>query len=138
MSALSGAVVRLTAKIGLSAEEMQGAINNLLDGEAVEDLAVRFLTALKQKGETAAELEGAVRAVRNRMTPWQTGKPKLSLLDTCGTGGDGSGTMNISTAAAFVAAACGVPVVKHGNRAATSRTGSSDVLAALGVAHDAD
>jgi anthranilate phosphoribosyltransferase len=138
MSALTDAVEKLTATIGLSAEEMHRAISNLLDGETVEPLAATFLTALRGKGETADELEGAVRAVRERMTPWQSAIPNQSLLDTCGTGGDGCGTINISTAAAFVAAACGVPVVKHGNRAATSKTGSSDVLAALGVEYNAE
>jgi anthranilate phosphoribosyltransferase len=138
MSALAEALDRLTARIGLTADEMHRGISDLLDGEGAEDFAAHFLTALREKGETADELEGAVRAVRDRMTPWHSGMPHQSLLDTCGTGGDGSGTINISTAAAFVAAACGVRVVKHGNRAATSRTGSSDVLAALGVEHDAE
>ena len=95
-----------------------------------------FLTALRIKGETADELEGAVRAVRSRMIRWESGIAPDRLLDTCGTGGDGAGTVNISTAAAIVVAACGVPVVKHGNRAASGNSGSSDVLSALGVSAD--
>jgi anthranilate phosphoribosyltransferase len=138
MIALTGALDRLTAGIALTADEMHQAIGGLLDGGATESVAARFLTALREKGETADEVEGAVRAVRDRMTPWESVFARASLLDTCGTGGDGAGTLNISTAVAIVAAACHVPVVKHGNRAATSRSGSSDVLAALGVAHDPD
>jgi anthranilate phosphoribosyltransferase len=136
MGSLTGALDRLRARIALSADEMHQAVGALLDGEGTETLAARFLTALRAKGETADELEGAVQAVRDRMTPWESGLARESLLDTCGTGGDGAGTLNISTAAAIVAAACQVPVVKHGNRAVTSRAGSSDVLAALGLAHD--
>ena len=85
---------------------------------------------------TADELEGTVRAVRGRMKAWDCGIAGDRLLDTCGTGGDQAGTLNISTAAALVVAACRIPVVKHGNRAATSRSGSADVLEALGVASD--
>jgi anthranilate phosphoribosyltransferase len=136
MSALTGAIQTLSAGAALSADEMHEAVEALLDGEGTAALAARFLTALRAKGETALELEGAVRAVRQRMTPWESGLARDSLLDTCGTGGDGAGTLNISTAAAIVAAACQVPVVKHGNRSATSRAGSSDVLSALGLAHD--
>jgi anthranilate phosphoribosyltransferase len=136
MSVLTGAVDRLTAGIALSSAEMHAAVGVLLEGGASDDLAARFLTALREKGETADELVGTVQAVRDRMTPWESGFATDSLLDTCGTGGDGAGTLNISTAAAVVAAACHVRVVKHGNRAATSRTGSADVLAALGLAHD--
>jgi anthranilate phosphoribosyltransferase len=138
MSALTWAVDRLTAGIALSAAEMQQAVGALLDGEETGASAASFLTALREKGETAEVLEGAVRAIRDRMTPWMSGLSGAPLLDTCGTGGDGAGTMNISTAAAFVGAACGAQVVKHGNRAATSRAGSADVLAALGVEYDAD
>ena len=105
----------------------------MLDGEASEAATAAFLTALRIKGETADELEGAVAAVRERMTRWESGVAPERLLDTCGTGGDGGETVNISTAAAIVVAACGVPVVKHGNRAASGHSGSSDVLAALGV-----
>ncbi len=136
MNALTGALERLSAGAALSAEETHDAVGALLDGEASDQLAASLLTAWREKGVTALELEGTVRAVRDRMRPWEGGVGRDRLLDTCGTGGDGAGTFNISTAAAIVAAACGVPVVKHGNRAATSRAGSSDVLAALGVAVD--
>ena len=84
----------------------------------------------------ADELEGAVAAVRERMTRWDSGMGPECSRRYCGTGGDGAGTVNISTAAAIVVAACGVPVVKHGNRAATGVSGSSDVLGVLGVATD--
>ena len=136
MSALTRALDRLRAKTALSADETQGAVGALLDGEGDDPLAGGFLTAWREKGVTANELEGTVCAVRERMRAWDCGIASDRLLDTCGTGGDGAGTINISTAAAIVAAACKVPVVKHGNRAATGRAGSADVLAALGVAID--
>jgi anthranilate phosphoribosyltransferase len=126
----------LGAGAALSAAEAERAVGSLLDGAASEVVASAFLTAMRVKGETADELEGAVRAVRARMVPWASPIEPARLLDTCGTGGDGAGTLNISTAAAIVVAACGVPVVKHGNRAASSQSGSSDVLSALGVASD--
>ncbi len=138
MHVLSEALECLAAGRSLTSAQTHRAVGALIDGEATESAAEAFLTALHEKGETADELEGAVRAVRDRMTPWDCGLAGEKLLDTCGTGGDGAGTINISTAAALVAAACGVRVVKHGNRAATSKAGSSDVLAALGVAHDPD
>ncbi len=120
----------------LSALEAERAVGSLLDDEVSEAVASAFLTALRIKGETADELEGAVRAVRSRMVPWKCEIAPERLLDTCGTGGDGAGTVNLSTAAAIVVAACGVPVVKHGNRAASGNSGSSDVLPALGVMAD--
>ena len=89
-----------------------------------------------RKGETVEEVAGAATAMRQRMTPIRSSRP--DVIDTCGTGGDGSKTFNISTAAALVAAAAGAAVAKHGNRAATSRSGSADVLAALGVNIGAD
>jgi anthranilate phosphoribosyltransferase len=108
----------------------------MLDGEAPEGVAAAFLTALHIKGETGDELLGAVSAIRERMIAFESGRS--DCLDTCGTGGDGARSVNISTGAAIVAAACGAPVVKHGNRAATGNSGSSDVLGTLGVSVEAE
>ena len=138
MNPVAWALEKLAAGKALTPAESHDAIAVLLDGEASDAAALAFLTALHVKGETADELEGAVRAVRERMNAWESGVDHDSLLDTCGTGGDGAGTVNISTAAAVIVAACGIPVVKHGNRAASGISGSSDVLAALGVNADAD
>lgn len=138
MHALTSALATLAGGRGLSIAESHLAFASLLDGEGSDAVAAAFLTALKMKGETPSELEGAVGAVRERMIPWECGMDPGSLVDTCGTGGDGAGTVNISTGAAIVVAACGVPVVKHGNRAATGLSGSSDVLGVLGVATNLD
>jgi anthranilate phosphoribosyltransferase len=108
-----------------------GALAGTID---LTDLG-RWLVALADLGESAAEIAGAADALRARMRPVHHALPLVA--DTCGTGGDGSGTFNISTAAAIVAAAAGLPVAKHGNRAVSSRTGSGDVLEALGVRIDA-
>jgi anthranilate phosphoribosyltransferase len=136
MNPVSSALESLTAGSSLSIEESRAAIGTMLDGGASDADVAALLTALKSKGETALELEGAVAAVRERMIRWESGLTAQPLLDTCGTGGDGANTVNISTAAAIVVAGCGVSVVKHGNRAATGSSGSSDVLSALGVAAD--
>jgi anthranilate phosphoribosyltransferase len=101
-----------------------------MDGAATPAQIASLLTALRLRGETQSELLGAVRAVRARML--RVAAPP-DAIDVCGTGGDGVGTLNVSTATAFVVAACGIPVAKHGNRAMSSRTGGVDVLAALGI-----
>jgi anthranilate phosphoribosyltransferase len=103
----------------------------MLGGAGSEAEIAALLVALRMKGETAAELAAAALALREHMVRLETGRD--DVLDTCGTGGDECGTFNISTATAIVAAGAGVPVVKHGNRAVSSRSGSADVLAALGV-----
>jgi anthranilate phosphoribosyltransferase len=136
MNAVIASLQTLCRGSALSASEAERAVGSLLEGESSEVVTAAFLTALRTKGETADELEGAVRAVRARMIRWESRIDPGRLLDTCGTGGDGVGTVNLSTAAAIVVAACGVPVVKHGNRAASGNSGSSDVLSALGVAPD--
>ncbi len=127
----------LGAGRNLSADQTHAAVCAIMEGGVPEVAIGAFLTALRVKGETTEELAGAVRAVRERMTP--LGQPAASpLLDTCGTGGDGAHTVNVSTAAAIVAAACGVPVAKHGNRSASGNSGSAEVLAELGVAIEAE
>lgn len=133
---IASSVERLVAGVSLSAPETRDAVAAMLDGETSEAAAAAFLTALRIKGETGEELLGAVAAIRDRMIIFETSRS--GCLDTCGTGGDGARSVNISTGAAVVVAACGVPVVKHGNRAASGRSGSSDVLGALGVSVEAD
>ncbi len=131
------AAVRIVEAGGdLSMEQMAAAMGQIMDGACGEEQIARLLTALHRKGETVTEVAGAARAMRQRMTPIRSAR--RDLIDTCGTGGDGSKTFNISTAAALVTAAAGVPVAKHGNRGITSRSGSADVLAALGVNIEAD
>ena len=120
----------------LSMEQMSTVMGQIMDGVCQREQIARLLAALHKKGETVAEVAGAAAAMRQRMTPIRSARP--NLIDTCGTGGDGSKTFNISTAAALVTAAVGVPVAKHGNRGITSRSGSADVLAALGVNVEAD
>jgi len=123
---------------GLTEAQSRAAVGSIIDGDAPEVLIGAFLTALRVKGESAAELAGAVEAVRERSTGWDPEVPSPPTLDTCGTGGDGANTVNISTASAIVVAACGVPVAKHGNRSASGNSGSAEVLAELGVEVEAD
>ena len=115
----------------LSQEQTSDLIDAMLQGAADEQQVADLLLALKAKGEAVSELVGAAMAMRRHMT--RIPHHHAMLLDTCGTGGSGSGTFNISTAVAMVAASCGLPVAKHGNRKATSLTGSADVLEELGV-----
>ncbi|MCE5302712.1 MAG: anthranilate phosphoribosyltransferase [Planctomycetaceae bacterium] len=133
---ISSALQTVEAGGDLSMSDMAEVVGRIMDGQVEEPVIARFLTALHRKGETVDEVSGAALAMRRRMTPIHSTRP--NLIDTCGTGGDGSKTFNISTAAALVVAAAGVPVAKHGNRAATSRSGSADVLAQLGLRLEAD
>jgi len=127
-------IAKVVARIDLTEAEAQAGLETIMAGEATDAQIAGLLTALRMKGETVDEVAGAVRAMRARVTP--VALPEGVVLDTCGTGGDGAGTFNISTTAAFVCAAGGVVVAKHGNRAFSSRVGSADVLERLGVRID--
>lgn len=118
----------------LSEAEAEKVFGMLLDGETSEDEIARFLTDLSDRGETGAEIAGAARALRARLTPINAPD---NAIDVCGTGGDGHHTLNVSTAVSLVVAAAGVPVAKHGNRAASSKAGAADTLEALGLDMDA-
>jgi anthranilate phosphoribosyltransferase len=120
----------------LDRDEMYEVFSAVMDGGASEVQKSALLVALRMKGETPDEITGAAMAMRERVTPLEVDRE--DLVDTCGTGGDGRGTFNISTVAALVACGAGVNVAKHGNRAVSSSCGSADVLAALGVFIDLD
>lgn len=115
----------------LSREQIHVVMRALMTGECPEAIAAAFLLGLRMKGETARELASAAEILREHMVCLETAKQ--GILDTCGTGGDGLHTFNISTATALLTAAAGVPVVKHGNRSVSSKSGSADVLKELGV-----
>lgn len=136
MISFTHAITHVRSGRDLSADETGYLIDTLLRGEANPEKVGQLLLAIREKGEAVDELVGAARAMRRHMTPIH--HHQEVLLDTCGTGGSGSGTFNISTATAIVTAACGVAVAKHGNRRATSLSGSADVLAELGVAIESE
>lgn len=131
---LRDAIDQAVQRRELSSALLESAFGEIMAGDASETQIAGLLVALRTKGETVDEIVGAARALRAAAVT----APCLDsrTVDTCGTGGDGAGTFNISTTAAFVVAGAGVPVAKHGNRAASSKTGSIDVLEALGVAVD--
>jgi anthranilate phosphoribosyltransferase len=114
----------------LDEAEAEAAFSAILDGTVPDESIAPFLVALTERGETASEIAGAARAMRARMIPINAPE---GAIDVCGTGGDGHHTLNVSTAVSLVVAACGVPVAKHGNRAASSKAGAADTLEALGL-----
>ncbi|MEP0190941.1 MAG: anthranilate phosphoribosyltransferase [Erythrobacter sp.] len=118
----------------LSEADAEAAFGTLLDGETSEEEIEHFLVALSDRGESSEEIAGAARALRARLTPIEAPE---GAIDVCGTGGDGHHTLNVSTAVSLVVAASGVPVAKHGNRAASSKSGAADTLEALGLDMDA-
>ena len=132
---ISNAIKEIVAGHDLSPDDVEAAMDEILEGEASTAQIAAFVVGLRMKGESAIEIAAAARSLRKHC---ETIRPQVDgpLLDTCGTGGDGLQTFNISTAAAIVAAACGVAVAKHGNRAVSSKAGSADVLEALGVRID--
>jgi anthranilate phosphoribosyltransferase len=132
-------LLKLCNRQDLTREEARDAFAQIMSGEASEAQIGGLLIGLASKGTTVEELVGATMVMRENVTPVESGCDALSqvVLDTCGTGGDVRGTFNISTVAALIAAAAGVKVVKHGNRSASGRAGSADVLEALGVKLDA-
>ncbi len=129
-STLKPVLARLAGGTTLTEAESEQAFDIIMSGEATPAQIGALLMAMRVRGETVAELTGAVRALRARMTAVDAPD---NAIDVCGTGGDNAGTLNVSTAVTFVLAGAGVPVAKHGNRALSSRTGGADVLAALRV-----
>ena len=124
-------ILRLVASgATLTAEQTEAAFDLMMQGAVAPAQVGGLLMALRVRGETVEEITGAVRAMRAHMAPVEA---PPGAIDTCGTGGDATGTVNISTAVAFVVAGCGVPVAKHGNRSVSSKSGAADVLEALGV-----
>lgn len=136
---MSDALKPFLAKVAdgtaLTAQEAEDAFAVIMSGEATSAQIAGLLMALRVRGETVNEITGAVRAMRAKMLPVTA---PAGAIDVVGTGGDGSGTFNISTGAALVVAGCGVPVAKHGNRALSSKSGAADVLTTLGVNLDAE
>jgi anthranilate phosphoribosyltransferase len=130
MDAFKPLIAKVAAGASLSAAEAENAFERILSGESTPAQTGAFLMALRVRGETVDEITGAVRAMRGKMLRVET---TPDAIDIVGTGGDNVGTWNVSTLAAILAAACGVKVAKHGNRAASSKSGAADVLTAIGV-----
>jgi anthranilate phosphoribosyltransferase len=130
VNSLKPALGRLAAGESLAESEAEAAFDIVMAGEATPAQIAGLVMAMRVRGETVAEMTGAVRAMRARMAAVEA---PADAIDIVGTGGDASGSLNISTAAALVVAGCGVPVAKHGNRALSSKSGAADALAALGV-----
>ena len=128
---IKDALAKLADRIDLSAQEAEAIMGEVMDGVATSAQIAAYLMGLRQKGETVEEIVGSARAMRSRAARISVGAS--IVVDTCGTGGDGANTFNISTTAAFVVAGAGITVAKHGNRSVSSRSGSADVLSALGV-----
>src|SRR5216117_3600352 len=133
MDDLKSIIGKVATGATLSRDEAASAFDSMMSGEATPSQMGGLLMALRVRGETVDEITGAVAAMRGKML--RVAAP-ADAIDVVGTGGDGSGSVNVSTCAAFIVAGCGVPVAKHGNRALSSRSGAADVLAALGVRID--
>ena len=136
MTLIREAIGKVVTGVDLDEQEMVGVMHEIMGGEATDAQISSFITALRMKGETVDEIVGAVKVMREKATFVDTGVKTDEgeiLMDIVGTGGDGSGTFNVSTTTAFVVAGAGIPVAKHGNRAISSKCGSADVLEALGV-----
>ena len=131
-SALLSALPQLAKRHDLTRDKARAAMEEILSGAATAAQIAMFIVALRAKGEAAEEVIGLAQAVRSRANPVRP-RTTAMLVDTCGTGGDASGTFNISTAASFVAAGCGVRVAKHSNRSISSQCGSADVVEAMGI-----
>lgn len=129
-------IAKVVARQDLGSEEAAEAMNCIMDGDATPAQIAGFITALRMKGETVQEVAGAAASMRRHANYIDAGAQ--SVVDTCGTGGDGCNTFNISTTAAFVVAGAGIAVAKHGNRAVSSKCGSADVLKQLGVGIEAE
>ena len=134
-SVMKSLIARVAAGERLSEADAEAAFEIIMSGDATPAQIGGFLVGLRVRGETVEEITGAARIMRAKAAHIEA---PPGAIDTCGTGGDAAGTFNISTAAALVVAACGVPVAKHGNRALSSKSGSADVLAALGVKVDCE
>src|SRR5512136_2340415 len=128
------AIAKAVTGTSLSEAEAEGVMREIMQGESTDAQIAAYITALRMKGETVEEITGSARVMREKAVHIKLDAP--FQVDTCGTGGDMSHTFNISTTTAFVVAAAGVPVAKHGNRSVSSKSGSADVLEALGVRID--